>query len=285
MTIEPGVFVRHASQLSWGTGRVLELLPPEKVRIRFANAGEKMLVLHLAQLESATPSPSEEKFLTGPGPRPRRPNATAKPHEALVAAFLRKYPGGFGSTAFHEGEREYKVKAHELAVLELSAARLGAALAAGHFDDIVNAALHVLNATNLVFPNEKMALSDGLDSPAAREKFSRRLVDLLHGSESYQVRFEAFADFLLEVNAAKWTGATYFPFILCPRDHMFLKPEVTQKAADAYGFWLAYDPHLNWNTYDRLLAFAKLLEERLAPLEPVDMLDIQSFLWVAGTEE
>lgn len=264
---------------------MIELLASEKARIRFANAGEKVLALRLAQLEPASPSPSEEKFLAGPGPRPRRANAAVKPHDLLVATFLRKFPDGFHDAGFHDEERGYKLKAHELAVRELAALPLRAAIESGRFDDVVSAAFRVMDATNLVFPNEKMTLRDGLTGPAERVRFSRCLVDLLHGDDSFQARFEAFADFLLEVNAAKWTVATYFPFILTPRDHMFLKPEVTQRAAEAYGFWLAYDPHLNWKTYERLLAFAKMLAERLASLEPVDMLDIQSFLWVAGAEE
>ena len=76
--------------------------------------------------------------------------------------------------------------------------------------------------------------------------------------------------------------ATCFPFVLYPKEHMLLKPVVTQKAAEACGFPLAYDRHLNWKTYEQLLAFARKLEQYLAELEPEDLIDVQSFLWVAG---
>ena len=285
MALKPGEFVRHANQPSWGTGKVLELVSPDKVKIRFASGGEKVLLLSAAALEGAVPSATEEKVLTGRGSRARRPMASAKSHESLVAAFLGKFPDGFGSPEYKKAERDAKVKAHELALTELDAGKLTAARDEGRFDDIVESAIRVLNATTLVFPNEKIALKNGVTTPEARETFSRRLIDLLHGTAPYQERFEAFADFLIGAKVGKWTVATYFPFLLHPDEHMFLKPEVTQKAADAYGVALAYDAQPNWTTYANLLAFSQRVREELAPLSPADMFDVQSFLWVAGNEK
>src|SRR5256885_1530737 len=121
MTVEPGAFVRHPGQPSWGTGRVLEMIPPDKVRVRFAVGGEKVLRLSLAPLVTVDASASEEKLLEGTAPRPRQPKAPVKPHDKLVTEFLWRFPGGFRSSAFCAEERDYKVKAHELAVQELSA--------------------------------------------------------------------------------------------------------------------------------------------------------------------
>src|SRR5687767_10789313 len=69
------MFVKHPTQPAWGTGKVLELVPPDKARIRFAGGGEKLLQLSMASLEPATPSPDEEGRLarSGTGPRPRLP--------------------------------------------------------------------------------------------------------------------------------------------------------------------------------------------------------------------
>jgi hypothetical protein len=146
----------------------------------------------------------------------------------------------------------------------------------------VKGALSVMSATSLVLPKDQAALRDGLAKPARREEFCRRLLGLLHSSAPFQERFEAFAEVLVAVGAGKWTIATYFPFILFPKEHMFLKPAVTQKAAEACGFALAFDRKLNWRTYEQLLAFARKLERYLVRLEPEDLIDVQSFLWVAA---
>jgi hypothetical protein len=67
--------------------------------------------------------------------------------------------------------------------------------------------------------------------------------------------------------------------MLFPSDHMFLKPEVTQAAADACRFELMYRPQINSRTYSRLLEFSQHLKTQLSDLEPRDMIDVQSFIW------
>jgi hypothetical protein len=295
VTLVAGTFVRHPGQPAWGTGKVIEAISPGKVRVHFAAAGEKVLLLSAAPLEPASPSVVEEQSLAagpkrkpGPARRPAKPAASPpkapgkKPLESLISEFLWVFPGGFRSSAYFAQEREPKVKAHELAAWELSEARLRAAVQEGRSEDVEKAALLVLGATGLVSLRDQAALRDGLVRPTAREAFSHRLLDLLHGNAAFQARFEAFAEVLVAAGAATWPVATYFPFILFPREHMFLKPVVTQKAAEACGFALAYDTRLNWRTYEQLLAFAKKVEKYVVDLEPEDLFDVQSFLWVAG---
>jgi hypothetical protein len=283
MKIEQGAFVRHQNQASWGMGKVLEVVPPDKVRIRFAAGGEKLLVVSAAALELVEPSEADQRQLVERRARTRRAGQL-RSHDELVQAFLAKYPGGFDSPEYTREERDFKVKAHELATRELAADTLRAALEAGRHDDIVEAALRVMNATTLVFPNEKIAFRNSVASPAARATFAPVFVELLHGAGPFKDRFDEFAELLAEAGAGKWTVATYYPYLLFPREHMFLKPEVTQRAADAYGYSLEYEARPNWNTYEKLLAFSQMLSERLEPLKPRDMLDVQSFLWVAGAK-
>jgi hypothetical protein len=66
---------------------------------------------------------------------------------------------------------------------------------------------------------------------------------------------------------------------------MFLKPNVTRVAAREYGFDFAYQSKPNWETYASLLAFAERVRADNADLEPRDMIDLQSFIWVQGSEE
>ena len=56
-------------------------------------------------------------------------------------------------------------------------------------------------------------------------------------------------------------------------------------AARAYGFELPYASRPNWNTYRALLALAAQVGREQRELRPRDMIDIQSFLWVQGSDE
>jgi hypothetical protein len=99
-----------------------------------------------------------------------------------------------------------------------------------------------------------------------------------------QQRFERFRDCLEALGAAKWTTATYFLFVRFPQDHMFMKPEVTQEAAKVCNLELSYKAELNWATNEKLMAFSRYLFRELTTngLPPVDMIDVQSFIWCTG---
>jgi len=60
---------------------------------------------------------------------------------------------------------------------------------------------------------------------------------------------------------------------------------VTKLAAEEYGFDFQYRSRPGWDTYSNLLEFAEVVREDLDDLDPRDMIDIQSFLWVQGSEE
>ena len=82
-----------------------------------------------------------------------------------------------------------------------------------------------------------------------------------------------------------WPILTVFGFIARPRVHAFLKPVAMQRAATAYGFDLAYSSTPNWETYSSFLELCRTVKHDLADLEPGDQIDIQSFLWVQGSDE
>ena len=78
---------------------------------------------------------------------------------------------------------------------------------------------------------------------------------------------------------------TVFGFIAQPERHVFLKPNVTRVAAGEYGAEFEYVSRPNWNTYASLLAFAERVMRDQRDLEPRDMIDAQSFIWVQGSDE
>ena len=57
------------------------------------------------------------------------------------------------------------------------------------------------------------------------------------------------------------------------------------KAAKQYGFPFQYQSRPNWNTYASVLEFAGAVRRDLRGMHPRDLIDIQSFLWVQGSEE
>ena len=70
-------------------------------------------------------------------------------------------------------------------------------------------------------------------------------------------------------------------FLAFPEEHVFLKPTVTQHAADLVKAELNYRSELNWLTYSCLLEFAGYLKTELVKMGmgPRDMIDVQSFMW------
>ena len=196
-----------------------------------------------------------------------------------IQFFLEEFPEGFYGEKFKEHEREYKEKAHALAKELLGKEAYGALLEAEDYPEIVKRALKVSNATNLIFPNEKMSLKDGLQSPDAQMQFGEALYALLYGEEELEYRFVAFSKVLENIDAAKWTTATYFLFIIHPDKYMFVKPTITQYSSELCGFEVNYKPLLNWLTYKSVLGFSEYIKSEIAELKPRDMIDVQSFMW------
>ena len=82
-----------------------------------------------------------------------------------------------------------------------------------------------------------------------------------------------------------WPLVTVFGFLAQPDRHIFLKPQVTRRAATLYEFEFEYQSAPNWATYASLLAFAERIGKDQRALRPRDMIDLQSFIWVQGSEE
>jgi len=82
-----------------------------------------------------------------------------------------------------------------------------------------------------------------------------------------------------------WPIVTVFGFLATPDRHIFLTPNVTKIAAREYGFEFEYASRPQWKTYASLLAFAGKVRDDVRDLKPRDMIDIQSFIRVQGSDE
>lgn len=212
------------------------------------------------------------------------------PAERCRRRFVRYFPDGFRDELYIAWEREYKAEAHARWKAVLSRARLEALLAARRYTYVAAAALNVEARTNLLFSFEKMALRDALRSPDGARAFATGVHRWLHGPGSAADRFEQWCDVVASLprrgtRVLTWPVVTVFGFIAQPGRQIFLKPNVTRLAAARYGFDLPYRPRPNWTTYHALLQLAALVRRDQADLGPRDLIDVQSFLWVQGSEE
>ena len=129
-----------------------------------------------------------------------------------------------------------------------------------------------------------------MKSGAGAKAFAIGLYDFLYGTGSMQHRFERWIEVVAalprkQTRVLTWPLITVFGFIAQPEKHFFLKPRVTQLAAREYGADFQYQSRPNWETYQSLLNLAAEVRRDVRDLRPRDMIDIQSFLWVLGSDE
>jgi hypothetical protein len=218
----------------------------------------------------------------------RRP--LARPARAARRKFLGFFPDGFRDETYEAWERGYKWEAHRRWHETLGPQTFRSLLDAGEYGEIARRALRVESKTNLLFSFEKMALRDAVSSEEGARAFAEGLYAWLHGPGGTEEKFRRWAAVVAglprtQTRVSTWPIVTVFGFLAQPDDHMYLKPRVTQAAAESYGFEFAYRPGPRWETYRSLLDFAETVRSDLADLEPRDMIDLQSFIWVVGSAE
>jgi hypothetical protein len=141
-----------------------------------------------------------------------------------------------------------------------------------------------------LFSFEKMALRDAVKSPAGARAFAEGLFDFLYGAGGADRRFERWRDVVAalprrQTRVLTWPIVTVFGFLALPKTHFFFKPRVTREAARKYGADLPYRSCPDWEIYAGILSFVRRVRADLGDLRPRDMIDIQSFLWVQGSDE
>ena len=270
--------VRHRIKDDWGLGQVVKISGSE-MTVFFVGAGKKRFLLKDANLEKVKGEGSQNPILDNLKSSALESSDHFKSLRQSIERFLEIFPQGFYGDDFHAHERGYKDDAHDLAKELLGRTDYESLLSNENYAEICKRAMRVANKTNLIFPNEKMALNDGLASPKGQRAFSEALFVYLYGDDSPEMGFEALANVLEEIGAAKWPIISYFPFVVHPEQHIFIKPTITKYAADACFFEISYKPELNWKTYDLVLKLANHLFEEISELRPRDMIDVQSFMW------
>lgn len=280
MDYKKGVRVRHPLKHEWGLGIVLED-SGESVRIFFEEAGEKTLALKAVKPTLVIGEEAHSDFLDNLKIEQGKVTTRYKSLRASMDYFLQEFPGGFRGERFHFHERSHKEEIRDEVQRQLSRDAMRGMLDEGNFREVCARAMKLTGAraNAMIFKNEKMALRDGLVADEAAKKFAEALFGVLHGEGDFDRRFSAFANCLEEIGAAKWTVATYFLFFSDPTRHMFVKPTITQNAAEICAYELNYRPELNARTYRCVMDFSTYLHKQISALEPRDMIDVQSFMW------
>ena len=204
--------------------------------------------------------------------------------------FLKFFPDGFRDEKYRGWERDYKWTAHRRWAEQLAPATMRAMMRRGEYADIARGAVAIESRTNLLFSFEKMALRDAVREQGGARTFSEGLYDFLHGRGSDEARFNAWIASVAalprrQTRVLTWPLVTVFGFIAQPDRHIFLKPNVTRRAAAMYGFDFKYHSRPSWEVYVCLLAFAEQVRKDQRLLRPGDMIDVQSFIWVQGSDE
>jgi hypothetical protein len=204
--------------------------------------------------------------------------------------FLGYYPNGFRDADYLDLERGYKWDAHKRWVAVLGEDAFRSRLRQKAWGDIAAAAVSIESRTNLLFSFEKMALRDAVKSAAGARAFAEGLFDLLHGDGSGEERFAAWCDVVAalprkQTRVLTWPVVTVWGFLAQPGTHFYLKPTVTRRAFDALGLDFEYRSRPNWKVYSSLLTLARSVKRDVSDLGARDMIDIQSFLWVQGSDE
>lgn len=230
-------------------------------------------------------APSRQESHRGPG----------LPGKAIGAAgcrqkFLSYFPGGFADPKYLSWERGYKWTAHQKWQESLNPERFQDLLSRKKYSTIASLALGIESTTHLLFSFEKMAIRDALRRSEAARTFAIGLHRFLEGSADDPHNFERWCRLVeglprKQSRVFTWPVVTVFGFLARPDQHFYFKPTVTRNAVLRYGLELPYQSKPGWSTYGPLLDLVHRVRRDLRDLRPRDMIDLQSFLWVQGSDE
>jgi hypothetical protein len=289
---QAGVIVDMSTRPEWGPGKIVHVSGDnlhivfrdldEKVAKMF-RAGAPAISIAAAQNDSILDNlpPLSEKDGRWELPRTRLPLASAK------RKFLHFFPMGFLDPKYLGDERDYKLAAHNRFEAEFSSGEMENLLKIGDITALVKKGAAILSAVNVLSRFESAAFNDAMRDVEAAREFYSTLLPLLTSSETVAADFQRYADVVNSLPAergrvATWPVATILPFLAQPSRYMFLKPEVTQVAAETLAFDLQYASAPNWTTYSALIRMGNVYLQLLQHMGARDFIDVQSFIYVVG---
>jgi hypothetical protein len=287
-----GTIVINPLKPEWGPGRIVKA-ENSRVSVIWRDLPErhaKLMSTAAVQIASV----QSDAILDNLPPLVEKDGQISLPMERITLAqaraeFLRRYPLAFADPGYignkKTGERQYKYDAHLFWQERLGNGRFGELLV-HDLPLLVAEVMRCIGKVNLLYPMESAALADALRVEPAARRLLTKLAALLESTDITEEVYGPYAAAVTDLPAergkvATWPVATIMPFLAQPERHMFLKPEVTQNAANALGFNLCYKSEPNWLTYRKLLDMASIYRTKLIDWNPRDLIDVQSFFWVS----
>ncbi|HEV7689588.1 MAG TPA: hypothetical protein VGO52_02140 [Hyphomonadaceae bacterium] len=212
--------------------------------------------------------------------RPAKPRAMPTERisiDRLVEKFLRYFPDGFEDAEYlgEKSERVYKLAAK---------AKLDAAVtveAALFADQAQCDSVKAVFGTNMLSRFENARAREVLAS-AEGPAYLRGAAQLVRGDVAGGL--QTIRDAVAPHGNVSWPLATFLPSLWDTDRQIFLKIEATKRVAGWLGhkFCVQYAPQLEPAVHASLMDFADQTRASIAGLKPRDMIDVQSFIWVAA---
>lgn len=191
-----------------------------------------------------------------------------------IKRFLTYFPGGFSDPRYLEQERHYKERARDKLISGCSLE----AIECGKFE--IECA-RIVCSTSLMSVFEMTRLREVLAS-ANGQGFLESAAQFARGDIAAGLKGMVRA--ITPHGRPSWPMVTFLPSLWRADVHLFLKPEKTIDFAERVGhpFAFTYDPEIHETVYASLLDLGQGVRSNIAALDPVDGVDIQSFIWVVG---
>jgi len=206
----------------------------------------------------------------------------ARAVDIQLERFRKLYSGGFFGDEWKSGVGSHAARRARIGLVGKAQAlcskqALGKLVKAQQFETIWTQAIACVADSELS--------ADGLRPTAVAEErrtLAEGVNELLHGSESYERRFDRFISVYESVfrDPPTWAAATALPALVSPIDQVVVAPAAFRKQLKALSRYSSFGARPNGAVYARCLAMTKMLANMLAARGevPRDLLDVHDFI-------
>ncbi|MDF3068481.1 MAG: hypothetical protein K0R38_4082 [Polyangiaceae bacterium] len=281
----------HTKRSEWGVG-VLSERGEGRCSYLFEDGEERTLGAQGMQLLRQVERPSREQQVTWThllnllakrrGPREPRVLSADAAIEGQVERFRERFTSGFFGKPWNDQPGEATARRARQALVPkvqslLSPERVAGAIAEQRIADVWHIAVTLLEESGMT--------SGSLPSPRGAEEqrqLAQAVVDLLHGTQSYERRFDRWvaAYVIAAGDGPSWQTATTLPALLSPVEHVYVDPQTFRKQLSSLGRPSTLGGRPSGVAYLRCLVAAQSLANLLAArgVIPRDLLDVHDFV-------
>ncbi|MEM7333183.1 MAG: AAA family ATPase [Chloroflexota bacterium] len=207
----------------------------------------------------------------------------------LIELIQRRYPDweSFEHPQYLTDEIKSKKKLVEKASHFLAQEPLDKLINAGQFDEILTNLNRLTRQTNLLWRRVPSSGDTAVleSSNLDKAQFCIKIRNLLHGDRSSGERLQTFSEYLEGASLPnKWPFVTFLMYVVHPQTDLIIKSRSANWFLQFMGINHPLDKIPNGDAYERLQQLALDLLERLKGYGAVDMLDVQSAIWIGMRE-